>query len=154
MLRELGSTVGQFQGSILKATGDGFIAFLDFRGFTVKVDSTIDLCGTMLQVLQSGINPAIEKAGLEPLSIRVGADYGPAVVRELRVPLTGFSALEATSDALNRAVKIEQSCAPNTVRLGFDLYRLAHVQWLERCQKAEFDGEKVGIPEYEVFELR
>lgn len=153
LLRELGSTVGQFQGSILKATGDGFIAFLDFPGFTVKVDSTIDLCGTMLEVLHNAINPAIVGAGLEPLSIRIGADYGPAIVRELRVPLTGFSALEATSDALNRAVKIEQSCEPDTVRLGYDLYRLAHVQWLERCQKVEFDGNKIGIEGYEVFKL-
>jgi len=147
------SVVGQFQGSILKITGDGFIAFLDFPGFCVQVDSTVDLCGSMLEVLHSAVNPAIVKAGLEPLSVRIGADYGPAIVREFSVPTTGFAAPDVTSDALNRAVKIEQSCEPNTVRLGFDLYRLAHVQWLERCHRVEFDGSKVGIPEYEVFEL-
>lgn len=153
LLRELGSTVGQFQGSILKATGDGFIAYLDFPGFTVLADSTIDLCGTMLEVLHSALNPAILDAGFEPLSIRIGADYGPAMVRELSVPLTGFSSPEVSSDALNRAVKIEQSCDPNTARVGFDLYRILHVQWLERCKEVEFDGSEVGIPEYRVFEL-
>jgi class 3 adenylate cyclase len=153
MLQELGSVVGQFQGSILKVTGDGFIAFLDFPGFCVQVDSTVDLCGSMLEVLHSAVNPAIVKAGLQPLAVRIGADYGPALVREFTVPITGFAVPEVTSDALNRAAKIEQSCEPNTVRLGFDLYRLAHVQWLERCAKVEFDGTKVGIPEYEVFEL-
>jgi class 3 adenylate cyclase len=153
-LQELGSTVGQFQGSILKATGDGFIAFLDFPGFCVLVDSTFDLCGTMLHILHEAVNPAVEEAGLQPLSVRIGADYGPAVVREVRVPITGFRAPEVTSDALNRAVKIEQSCQPNTYRIGYDLYRLAHVQWLERCHKVEFDGSVVGIPDYEVFEVR
>jgi class 3 adenylate cyclase len=154
LLQELGSTVGQFQGSILKATGDGFIAYLDFPGFTVLVDSTIDLGGTMLQILHGAVNPAIEEAGLKSLSVRIGADYGPAVVREMRVPLTGFAGPEVTSDALNRAVKIEQSADPNTYRIGYDLYRLAHVQWLERCHPVEFDGEKVGIPGYQVFELK
>jgi class 3 adenylate cyclase len=154
MLQELGATVGQFQGSILKTTGDGFIAFLDFPGFCVQVDSTVDLCGSMLEVLHSAVNPAIVRAGLEPLSVRIGADYGPALVRELSVPTTGFATAEVTSDALNRSVKIEQTCDPNTIRLGFDLYRLSHVQWLERCHEVEFDGTQVGIPDYQVFELR
>lgn len=153
-LRELGTTVGQFQGTVLKTTGDGFIAFLDLPSFTVLVDSTIDLAGSLLHVLHQAVNPAIEEAGLQPLSVRIGADYGPAIVREMQVPITGFSAPEVTSDALNRAVKIEQSCHPNTCRIGYDLYRLAHVQWLERCHPVEFDGDQVGIPDYEVFELR
>jgi class 3 adenylate cyclase len=154
LLRELGSTVGQFDGSLLKITGDGFIAFIDVPSFTILADSTADLCGTMLHVLHSGVNPAIAKAGLEPLSVRIGADYGPAAVRQLAVPLTGYTSTEVSSDALNRAVKIEQSCDSNTVRIGFDLYRILHVQWMERCRKVEFDGEKVGISGYEVFQLR
>lgn len=153
LLRELGSSVGQFQGSILKVTGDGLIAFVDIPGFTVLADNTVDLCGTMLHVLHSAVNPAITKAGLSPFSIRIGADYGPAAVQELTVPLTGFASPEVTSDALNRAVKIEQSCEPNSIRIGFDLYRILHVQWLERCRKVEFDGTKIGIPEYDVFEF-
>ena len=59
LLRELGSTVGQFEGSILKATGDGFICFIDLPSFTVLADSTVDLCGTMLHVLHAAVNPAI-----------------------------------------------------------------------------------------------
>ena len=154
LLRELGSTVGQFQGSILKVTGDGFIAFLDLPSFTVLADSTVDLCGTMLQVLHSAVNPAIAKLGLEPLSVRIGADYGPATVRELSVPITGYISTEVSSDALNRAVKIEQSCEPNSIRIGFDLYRIVHVQWLERCEQVDFDGDKVGIDGYPVYRLR
>ena len=154
LLQELGTVVGQFQGSLLKATGDGFVAYVDGPGFTVLVDSAIDLGSSLLCILGDAINPAIEAHGLQPISIRIGADYGPAVVREVRVVATGFVALDVTSDALNRAVKIEQSADPDSFRIGYDLYRLAHVQWLERSFKVDFDGESVGIARYEVFEVR
>lgn len=154
LLRELGSTVGQFQGSILKVTGDGFISFIDVPSFTVLADSTVDLCGTMLHVLHSGVNPAISRAGLEPFSVRIGADYGPASVRQLSVPLTGYASTEVSSDALNRAVKIEQSCEPNSIRIGYDLYRIVHVQWLERCEQVDFPSSTVGIEDYPVYRLR
>jgi class 3 adenylate cyclase len=154
LVQELGATVGQFQGAILKTTGDGFIGFIDMPSFNTLADSAVDLGGTLLHVLHGAVNPALRAEGLPSLSVRIGADFGPAQIREVRVPLTGYSVPEVTSDALNRAVKIEQSCDPDTFRIGYDLYRLAHVQWLERCHAVNFDGKSVGIPGYEVFEVR
>lgn len=154
VLEELGTLVGQFQGSLLKATGDGFIAYIDGPGINVLVDNTIDLGGSLLCMLEEAINPAIEAHGLQPIAIRVGADFGYAQIREIKVAATGFIALDITSDALNRAVKIEQSAIPNTFRIGYSLYRLAHVQWLERSFSVDFDGYHVGIPGYKVFEVR
>ncbi len=153
-LQELGTVVGQFTGSLLKTTGDGFIAYLDGPGFTVLADNTIDLGLSLIRVLNEAINPAILEHGLTPIAIRVGADYGPAIAREVRVAMTGYFNLDVTSDALNRAVKIEESADPNTFRIGYDLYRLLHVQWLERSHSVPFIGENVGIPGYQVFEVR
>lgn len=154
LVQELGATVGQFQGTILKTTGDGFIGFIDMPSFNTLADSAVDLGGTLLHVLHGAVNPALQAKGLPTLSVRIGADFGPARIREVRVPLTGYSVPEVTSDALNRAVKIEQSCERDTFRIGYDLYRLTHVQWLERCHAVDFDGKSVGIPGYEVFEVR
>lgn len=154
LVQELGATVGQFQGSILKATGDGFIATVDMPSVNTLADSTIDLGGTLLHVLHGAVNPALEAKGLPRLSVRIGADFGPARIREVKVPLTGYVTPEVTSDALNRAVKIEQSCERDTFRIGYDLYRLGHVQWLERSHQVPFDGRTVGIPDYQVFEVR
>ena len=153
-MQELGTVVGHFQGSLLKATGDGFIAYVDGPGFNVLVDNAIDLGGSLIRVLDEAINPEIVAHGLEALSIRVGADFGTAVVGEVRIASTGFVAIDVTSDALNRSVKIEQSAHPNTFRIGYELYRLAHVQWLERSFAVKFDGDSVGIPDYQVFEVR
>lgn len=153
LLRELGTAVGQFEGTLLKATGDGFIAYVDLPSFNVMADNIVDLGGTMLQILHRAVNPNLQSAGVKPLSIRVGADYGPARIREIAVPVTGFIEREVTSDALNRAVKIEQSCDPDTFRVGYDLYQILHVQWLERCTEVHYDGNQIGIKGYRVFEV-
>jgi hypothetical protein len=74
-------------------------------------------------------------------------------IRHLEVPATGFSEPEVASDALHRAVKIEKSCNPNEFRIGRRLYELIHVKWLERGTEVPFDGSKVGIPGYRVYQI-
>lgn len=152
-LRELGTSVGHFHGSVLKTTGDGFIAFVDGEGFTTQCDNAVDLGLTFLAVLRGSVNPALEAAGLPTLKIRVGADCGAARLRKIFVPATGFETPEVASDALNRAVKIERSASENELRIGRGLYELVHVQWLERCEEVDFDGKEVGINGYQVYRV-
>lgn len=153
MLHELGTLVGQFNGSILKLTGDGFIAVIDHPSFTRQCDNAVDLGLSFLVMLRDSVNPALKEVGINPLKIRVGADYGAAIIQQLEIPPTGFSQLDIASDALNRAVKIEQSCEENEFRIGRALYELVHVQWLQRAKNVEFDGANVGIPDYEVYRI-
>jgi class 3 adenylate cyclase len=153
-IRELGTVVGHFNGTLLKVTGDGFIAYIDYPGFTQQCDHSIDMGLSLLCVLRDSINPALLKAGLPPLRIRVGADYGDAVVRQIEVAATGFVAPDISSDALNRAVKIEQSAKEDEFRIGRRLYELIHVQWLERAIEVPFDPRVVGIPDYKVYRIR
>jgi hypothetical protein len=91
LFRELGTVVGQFNGAVLTPTGDGFIALVDYPAFTSQCDAAIDLGLSLLVVLRDAVNPALEDAGLQPMQIRVGADYGPAQTRHVEIPLTGFS---------------------------------------------------------------
>jgi class 3 adenylate cyclase len=153
-LQELGATVGLFQGSILKTKGDGFIAYLDLPSFTILCDFAVDMALSFLVVLERTINPALNAAGLEPLQIRVGADYGTATTQRVTIPATGFSQEDVVSDALNRSVKIEETCQPNQLRIGRALYELIHVQWLERASEVTFNGQSVGIEDYKVYEVR
>lgn len=152
--RELGTVVGQFNGSILKAKGDGFIAFIDHPSFTNRCDAVIDMGLSILYVLHHSINPSLQKAGLPRFNIRIGADHGEALIRQMNVPTTGFSSPEVASDALNRAVKIEESCEVNEFRIGRNLYELIHVQWLERATKVEFNGASVGLTSYQTYRMR
>lgn len=152
-MRELGTLVGQFHGTILTTTGDGFIACIDHPSFTSLCDATVDLGLSLLVVLRNSLNPALENAGLKPLNIRIGADYGELSIRAISIPPTAFSKQEVASDALNRAVKIQESCKPNEFRIGRDLYELVHVKWLERATETPFVAD-VGIPGYKTYLMK
>lgn len=65
-IRELGTIVGQFNGSILKTKGDGFIAYIDHPSFTNLCDAVIDMGLSILYVLHNSINPTLTKAGTPP----------------------------------------------------------------------------------------
>ena len=152
-VRELGTVVGQFNGTLLKVTGDGFVAYIDYPAFTQQCDHAIDMGLSFLVVLNESINPSLVSAGLPALRIRVGADYGDAVVRQVEIASTGFVAPDVASDALNRAVKIEQSAGEDEFRIGRHLYELIHVQWLERTTEVPFDASSIGVPDYKVYKV-
>ncbi len=152
-LRELLTSVGHFHASVLRVTGDGFIAFIDLPAFTLQCDNTIDLGLTLLRVLRESVNPNLEQSGLPTLDIRVGADAGTAVKRSIDIEATNFSSFDIGSAALNRAVKIEQFANAGQFLIGRALYELVHVEWLERCQQVPFDGQVVGIDDYPVYSV-
>lgn len=153
-LKELGALVGQFHGTILKTTGDGFIAYIDHPAYTRQCDLIVDLGLSLIVFCIRTLNPALKGHGLRPFSIRVGADYGTAEIRKIEIPPIGFFDIEVASDALNRAVKIEQTCRPNQLRIGRELYELLHVRWLERAEEIEFEASDVGIEGYKVYCVR
>lgn len=153
-IRELGTVVGQFNGSILKTKGDGFIAYIDHPSFTNLCDAVIDMGLSILYVLHKSVNLTLTKAGLPCFDVRIGADYGNALIRQMIIPTTGFTSIEVASDALNRAVKIEEACEANEFRIGRSLYELIHVQWLERATEITFDGASVGLPSYQTYRMR
>lgn len=154
LLRELQILVGQFEATILKSTGDGFIAHLPHDSFTRQCDMIVDLGTSMLHLSQQAVSKTLHSAGYPQLEIRVGADYGKAVFQRRVNEITGFSWSHVDSDALNLAVKIEQSAAPNTMRIGENLYALLHVQWLERCQQIDAASLPGTLKTYRVYEIR
>ena len=93
LFRELATCVGQFHGNILKPTGDGFIAYLDYEAWNLQCDNTIDLGLSMLEVLNKSVNPELATKNLPELRVRIGADYGAAHKRGISVPAIGYEEL-------------------------------------------------------------
>ncbi|WP_185750098.1 adenylate/guanylate cyclase domain-containing protein [Stenotrophomonas sp. 278] len=153
LLRELQILVGQFEAAVLKDTGDGFIVHLPHPSFTRQCDLIVDLGTSMIKLVKESLSPVLESAGLPRLSVRVGADYGPALIETKTNAITGFSWPSVRSDALNLAVKIEQTCAPNTMRIGNELYNLLHVQWLLRARRVPADSLPRLLVSYPVYEV-
>lgn len=154
LFRELAIVVAQFSGKVFKATGDGLIAYLDAPSINTQCDAAVDMGLTFLRVLNEAVNPALLQAKLPSIAIRVGAEHGKATVNVLAVPSIGYSTADISSDALNRAVKVEGTCAANTFRIGEALYRRVHVQWLERAHQCADDiSANVGLTDYKIYEV-
>jgi class 3 adenylate cyclase len=151
--RELATVVGQFQGSVFKPTGDGFIAYVQHPSINSQCDIAIDMGLTFIEVLSTAINPALLGKGLPNLSIRVGADHGTAKLVHFSVPSTGFEQSDVASDALNRSVKVQAKSRENRFTIGRTLYERIHVGWLERSTIVGDIGENVGLSSYCIYEV-
>jgi len=110
---------------------------------------------SLLVVLLNAVNPALVAEGLPEVSIRIGADHGPTSITEVTVPTTGFSEPTVKSDALNRAVKIQDAADANQFLIGRTLYERIHVHWLERCrEESGIDlASKLGFDEYQIYSV-
>lgn len=150
MVRELGTLVGHFSGSLLKGTGDGFIAYVDQESILAR-DNAVDLSLSMLTLLRDAINPALAETGLPELRVRIGADQGPARIRTIPMS-TGFMFADVVSDALNRAVKLQEAAPINGLLIGESLRDQLHVGWMERATAVDLSiGAAVGLPGYRAF---
>lgn len=147
---ELGTLVGQHNGTVLKFTGDGFIAYLDYPAFTVQTDTSATLALAILHHVKSCINPILFEKGLTTIAIRIGIEFGHAKVNHIRIPSTGKSQYDYSSDALNYAVKIQESCSPNEIRVGQDLRDLLHDSHLQHLHEID-THEETAIKGYRVY---
>lgn len=151
--REMGTLVGQFNGEVFKATGDGYVAFIDHPSFTRVADNLIDFGMSSIALLERSINPNLESRKLPKLLMRVGAECGWATIGKLEVAATGFSSVDISSIAINQAVKIEGSAGVNQLRIGQALYATSHIDWMLRCEETSFDGNLVGDDEFKVYSV-
>lgn len=151
--QELATLVGQYNGAVLKFTGDGFIAYIDYPAFTLQVDAIAELGLAMLYHLQSCVNPTLRERGLIELSIKIGMEFGVAKVGCINIPAIRKTQLDFVSNALSRAVKVQESCAVNEIRIGQGLRDLMHDKYLRRTCEVDFDGGSVGIENYRVYRI-
>ena len=129
---EIATLVGQFNGDILKTTGDGLIAVIQHPSATRIADNAVDMAISIVTHTEGAVAPALIETGLPPFQIRVGADLGWARQKQVGSATTGYTAKEVESHALNRAVKIQGIASPMSPLLGEDLRNYCHVGWLMR----------------------
>ena len=153
-IQELATLVALYNGTVLKFTGDGFIAYIDYPAFTVQADTAIALGKALVYHLENCINPALNANSLTELSMRVGIEFGLARAKTFSIQATGKSQTDFISDALNFAVKIQESCEVNEVRLGQSLRDLLHGNYLRQLIQVDYDSSDTGEDDYRVYALR
>lgn len=149
--QELATLVGQYNGTILKFTGDGFIAYIDYPAFTLQADTAVALGVGLVYHLKNCINPALVANGLTELSMRVGVEFGLARAKTTNVQAIGKSQTDFISDALNFAVKIQESCGVNEVRVGQNLRDVLHENYIKRLVRVDYDSGDSSGDEYRVY---
>ncbi|WP_082429785.1 adenylate/guanylate cyclase domain-containing protein [Xanthomonas euvesicatoria] len=152
LLRELQTLAGQFEATVLKSTGDGFIAYIAHPSFTRQCDMVFELGLAMLDLSKRLAIEALKPSGLPPLQIRIGMDYGTTIIEMKRNVATGFSWQQQSSDALNRAVKTENTALPGTMRIGGGLRDLLHTQWIERTAQVAAETLPLSLRAFPVYE--
>lgn len=150
-IEEMVTLVAQFNGDVLKTTGDGFIAVINHPSCTRISDNAIDMSLGIVTHLKSSINPELKAAGLPTIEVRVGADLGWARQKIIGSKATGFSTKEIESHALNRAVKIQELAPPMYPYFGEDLRNYTHVNWLSQTCVMDKSLELNNSEEYRTY---
>jgi class 3 adenylate cyclase len=135
LLSELGETAAEFGGVIIKNTGDGVLVGFSEPGFCIAADTAFDAACAMTVVVYGALNPELQKRGIPPIAVRVGADAHQAVVQPI-----GASAARRTLDVMGLAVslaaKVQGAAEAGEVWVGGCLHDLLHVSRQELLEDA------------------
>ena len=135
-MAEMLSIVHDFGGRYEKNTGDGLMAYFGGDEKTVqdKIKPAVEAAVIMHYVNDQILSPWLKGAGIEPVSFRIGIDYGPVTIA--RVGIHGEkSSRVAIGTPANIANKLMNRipnggvCIGDTVRLN-----LPH-NWAAQCRQ-------------------
>jgi predicted ATPase/class 3 adenylate cyclase len=104
-------------GTVVRELGDG--GFAVFGAPNASEDHAILACEAGLAIQQSSIETASHAQGAPPITLRVGIHSGDVVVRR-----TGARVENVHGAAVHLAARMEQTCAPGTVRISRATARL------------------------------
>ncbi len=124
-VHEMSSVVETYDGYVLKYVGDAIIAFFP-PGFNIYLtyDKAVRCAKSMINVLNSGINPILKNYDCPELFVKVGIDEGDNVV--VQYAYDKSSQIDILGYTMNVAAKITSLTGPNKVSVGENVYKLLH----------------------------
>ncbi len=124
--QEMAYVIRQYNGYVLKFVGDAVIAFFTGRGNSLRAADNVVACSkSMITAINRGINPILNQYDYPDLRVKIGTDYGKALVvrygaDEERAPV------DLMGPVLNIAAKIQSHAKPNQILIGVDVYSRLH----------------------------
>ncbi len=128
-LHELSSVVKSYNGFVLKYVGDAVIAFFpsSFNKY-LSCDTAFQCAKSMINVIENGINPILEKDGNKDnypkLAIKIGIDEGENLA--IQYEFDKSSPIDLIGYPMNVAAKITSLTGPNKISVGNNVYKLLH----------------------------
>ena len=154
---EFAATVANYNGHVLKFTGDGIIAYFPEPSFVAKNDLAADCAITIMQLVYQYANKVFAEYGLQEIDIRIGLDSGEAFIVTVGDPATKQQK-DILGSVVSLACKIQSSGQRGEIRIGEITERNLHTGWREICSpvKLPLNWEyKKGASEdlYRVFKM-
>lgn len=124
--QEMAYVVKQYGGFILKFVGDAVLAFFIGEKNALKAsDNIVECAKSMISAIEKGINPILNQYDYPDLKVKIGIDYGKAMVirygaDEKRAPV------DLIGPVLNIAAKIQNHAKPNQILIGNDIFTKLH----------------------------
>ena len=122
---ELSSAVESYNGFVLKYVGDAVIAFFP-SGFNkyLACDTAFQCAKSMINVIENGINPILEKDNYPKLAVKIGIDEGENVA--IQYGFDKSSPIDLLGYPMNVGAKMTSLTRPNKISVGNNVYKLLH----------------------------
>jgi adenylate cyclase len=137
-MAEMLSIVHDFKGTYEKNTGDGLMAYFGKDGTTEaeRIKPAVEAAVIMHYVNDAIISPWFKSQNIEPVTFRIGIDYGPVTIA--RVGIHGEkSSRVAIGTAANIACKLMNRIPKGGICIGDEVYKSLPVNWAGTCRKCE-----------------
>ena len=122
--QETSLSITNYGGYILKFVGDAVIGLFPSEHSPSKaLDNSFACAVNVLNVISSGINPIFEKYSLPPINVKIGIEYGDAIILVYGKNME-FAHIDLIGFSISIASKITSHASPNEIIVGENAYNL------------------------------
>src|SRR5919198_3186865 len=122
--QEISLAIEGYGGYILKYVGDAVIAVFPSDFDTYKACEAAIRCATNISfIIKECVNPAFKIHGLPELAVKIGVDYGDALVVLYGKSLHNAH-IDLISSSMSITAKIASFAQPNEIVIGQSIYNI------------------------------
>ena len=135
-LGEVSQIIYDFNGYVLKYTGDGLIAYFPEPNYIGMNDASIDCALSIKYFILNGLNAILSENDLPELSFRIGLDSGEVKVATFG-SINSKAYIDLIGPTVNLATKIQGLAGKNQVLAGETTIKNSHLMYREIFQKID-----------------
>jgi adenylate cyclase len=122
--QEISLSITNFRGYILKFVGDAVIGLFPSEHNPSKaLDNSFACAVNVLDIIKNGINPIFKKYSLPPINVKIGIEYGDAIILAYGKNIE-FAHIDLIGFSISIASKITTLASPNEIIAGENAYNL------------------------------
>ena len=133
-LDEIGAPIPEFNGKILKYTGDGLIAYFAEPHYAMENDLVLDCALAIREVVYGLLNDFLEASCFPRIELRIGIDSGIASIVTLGSTQTKQET-DLIGATVSLAAKMQQLARAGNVLIGEMAYQRLQPHWQARCSE-------------------